>query len=476
MYAKTAKNEQRRRRPGGALVAVTAVVAAAAASLLVPLSGTAQPQAAPTNTAPPTITGIAAKGETLAASTGTWSGTPPIDFSYRWLRCDDDGADCDEIAAATNATYVLVDGDVGHRIRVRVTASNGEGTATVLSEATAEVSAGGAPKNTGEPRTSGSPVEGQTLSATTGTWTGSAPITFAYQWVKCGVAGGRPDASNCAMIAGATSSTYILTAAEVGTRIRVVVRATNASGSAQVASNPTQLVQAGKAPVNTKLPSVLGSMVEGSTVTVNRGTWTGATAFSYQWLRCNSGGGNCGAIAGSTGTQYRLAASDVGRKVRVNVTARNSAGATTRLSVEPATVAPAGPAGVIVLPSGERSIPATSVSRTERLVVTEVRFSPNPVRSRTAPVNIRVRVKDTRGYVVRDALVFVRSTPLVTRGQNRLRTAADGWVSYTVSPRFNFPQPRNGFNVQFFVKAYRAGDDPLAGVAGYRLVQVRLAR
>jgi hypothetical protein len=129
-----------------------------------------------------------------------------------------------------------------------------------------------------------------------------------------------------------------------------------------------------------------------------------------------------------------------------------------------------------VLPSGERSIPVTSVPTTARLIVDQVRFEPNPVRSRTAPFSVRVRVKDTRGYVVRDALVFTRSTPLVTTaGQARRPTAADGWVTFQMTPRSTFPTPRNGFNVQFFVKAYRNGDPPLAGVAGYRLVQVRLA-
>jgi hypothetical protein len=54
-------------------------------------------------------------------------------------------------------------------------------------------------------------------------------------------------------------------------------------------------------------------------------------------------------------------------------------------------------------------------------------------------------------------------------------TAADGWATLTLVPNANFPQPRNGFNVQFFVKAYRASDPPLGGVAGYRLVQVPLA-
>jgi hypothetical protein len=117
----------------------------------------------------------------------------------------------------------------------------------------------------------------------------------------------------------------------------------------------------------------------------------------------------------------------------------------------------------------------TDVPATARLIVSEVRFSPNPVTSRTDPITVRIRVKDTRGYVIRGALVFVRATPRVTSGGDRQATGDDGWVTYQLVPNANFPQPRSGFNVQFFVKAYRAGDPALAGVAGYRLVQVRLA-
>ncbi|MGH3132249.1 MAG: hypothetical protein ACRDNY_00640 [Gaiellaceae bacterium] len=464
------------RRRAAAGIGVAAVLSAAVTALLVPLSGSALPQAAPVNTAAPTISGVPAKGETLTASPGTWTGTPPITFTYAWLRCDDNGASCDPVAGASDQTYVLGSGDVGNRIRVRVTASNSDGTAPdVLSDATAEVTEG-TPVNQVEPQISGTPTEGQTLTATNGTWAGSQPMTFTHQWVRCGTDGGNADGSNCVVISGATKTTYTLAAADVGARLRVRVTATNSSGATTDASNATQVVASGKSPVNTKRPAVSGSMVEGATVMLDRGTWSGATSFSYQWLRCDSAGGRCVGIAGATGTSYRLTASDVGHKIRVNVTARNSRGPTTVMTGESATVAPAGPAGIIALPNGERSIPATSVPRTERLIVSDVRFTPNPVRSRTAPITVRVRVKDTRGFAVRDALVFVRSTPLVTRGENRQRTGADGWVSYRVLPRFTFPRPRNGYNVQFFVKAYRAGDHPLAGIAGYRLVQVRLAR
>jgi hypothetical protein len=68
----------------------------------------------------------------------------------------------------------------------------------------------------------------------------------------------------------------------------------------------------------------------------------------------------------------------------------------------------------------------------------------------------------------------MRSTPLVTRAQQPRRpTLTDGYVVFQMQPRANFPTDPRGA-LQFFVKAYRSGDNPLAGVAGYRLVQVRI--
>jgi hypothetical protein len=137
---------------------------------------------------------------------------------------------------------------------------------------------------------------------------------------------------------------------------------------------------------------------------------------------------------------------------------------------------PTGPAGAIRLPNGEISIPVTSVPASERLIVDRVQFTPSPVRSRTEPIQVRIKVRDTRNYVVRDVLVFIRSTPQVTSVPPRGRTGQDGWITYTMQPEPDFPQIRNEYNVQFFVKAYRQGDNPLGGVAGYRLVQVAMAR
>jgi len=331
------------------------------------------------------------------------------------------------------------------------------------------------PTNTAEPTISGRAEQGRTLSATPGSWSGTGPISFTYQWVRCGADGGRPDGGDCAIVSGATSRDHRLGSGDVGFRIRVRVTATNAEGSRTAASNPTSTVVG--PPVNTAQPFPRGSMVMGQVVTAEPGTWTGRSpiSFSYRWVRCNSAGGDCLSISGGSSRNYRVSSGDVGHKLRFNVTARNSLGSSTVISTESAIVTEPLPSGAIRLPSGEISIPASSVPSNHRLIVSLVQFSPNPVRSRNDVITVRVRAKDTRGFVVRDALVFVRSTPRVTSGGDRQATTADGWVTYQLAPNENFPQPRSGYNVQFFVKAYRSGDPALAGIAGYRLVQVRLA-
>ena len=283
-----------RRRPKR--IALTALAAVAlVAALLLPAGSGARSQVAPDNTGLPTISGTATKGRTLTAGSGSWSGSAPITFAYRWQRCNNSGAACSAISGATSTTHVLVSADVGRRLRVEVTGTNDDGTATALSAATAVV-AGGQPVNTQEPRISGTTVEGETLSTTSGSWSGDTPITFAYRWVRCGSDGGNADGSNCSSISGATSSTYKVDDSDVGRRLRARVTAKNSAGSTTVASNPTGTI-ASKAstgpPVNTAEPRISGSATQGRTLSTSTGSWTGAQpiSFAYQWVRCGSGGG-----------------------------------------------------------------------------------------------------------------------------------------------------------------------------------------
>jgi hypothetical protein len=92
------------------------------------------------------------------------------------------------------------------------------------------VAAATPPVNGSSPTISGTATVGHALSASTGAWSGSSPISYAYQWQRC--------SSLCADIAGATSAAYTLTGADRKSRIQIVVTATNAGGMARGASNP----------------------------------------------------------------------------------------------------------------------------------------------------------------------------------------------------------------------------------------------
>ena len=336
------------------------------------------------------------------------------------------------------------------------------------------------PGSSAEPRISGSPTVGSTLTASQGTWT-NAPTSYAYQWVRCPSDGGNPAGSNCAVIGGASTTSYVVADADVGRRLRVRVTAANADGQRTVASNATATIRAADTgrPTNVQAPTLSGTAAMGNSLRVSPGTWNGVQpiTFTFQWLRCDTVGNNCVLQPGFADDSYVLSDGDIGKTVRARVIARNARGESSRLTAQsPVVQGPQGPAGQITLPNGEKSIPVSSVPSNESLVVDQAIFSPNPVRSQTAPFTVRIKVEDTRGFVVRDALVFFRSTPLVTRNAQDQRTGQDGWLTLTITPERDFPALRNGYSLQFYVKAYRQGDPVLGGIAGTRLVQVPLSR
>jgi hypothetical protein len=225
------------------------------------------------------------------------------------------------------------------------------------------------------------------------------------------------------------------------------------------------------APTNTTRPTISGTAQEGSTLTANPGTWAGDApiVYTYQWRRCNASGASCVNIPNADERTYTVSSTDVADTLRVNVTARNSQGASSAESAQTAAVARRGAPA----PGASRNV--SQVNPPDRLIVDRVEFTPNPVRSRNQPITVRVRVLDTDGFAVQDALVFIRSTPVVTSTPPEGRTGADGWATFQVVPQADMPL-RNGYSVQYFVRARKTGDSPLAGVSGRRLVQVRTAR
>jgi hypothetical protein len=229
--------------------------------------------------------------------------------------------------------------------------------------------------------------------------------------------------------------------------------------------------QAQYAPTNTAAPTISDTTPEvGQTLTANNGTWTGDApiVFTHQWLRCNAGGQNCVAIPGATNQTYAVQAADLDDTLRVRVTGTNASGSSSAESAATSRVTPAVP------PTG--TVPIAAVVPPNRLAVNQVQFSPNPIRLSTRAINVRVRVLEQSGRPVSGALVFVRSTPLVTSSSGEVATGNDGVATVRLVPRSNYGIIRFQDNLQIFVRARKAGEGLQAGVSSRRLVQVRIAR
>ena len=95
---------------------------------------------APVNTSVPVVSGVAQVGESLSASTGSWVGTAPVSYAYRWQRCS---PACVEIPGATTSSYPVVAADLGATLRVGVTGSNTAGSSEAFSAQTPAVTAAG---------------------------------------------------------------------------------------------------------------------------------------------------------------------------------------------------------------------------------------------------------------------------------------------------------------------------------------------
>ena len=171
------------------------------------------------------------------------------------------------------------------------------------------------------PSISGSTNQGQTLTESHGSWSNS-PTGYSYQWEDCDSKG-----VNCSPVAGATGQTYVLSSIDVGSTIRVVETAKNATGLGSPAASVPTAVVGPPAPVDLSLPTIAGGAGQGQTLTDSHGSWSnGPTGYSYQWEDCDSAGNNCFAIAGATGQSHLLTAADVGHTLRVVEAASNAAG------------------------------------------------------------------------------------------------------------------------------------------------------
>ncbi|MDP5226713.1 MULTISPECIES: peptidoglycan DD-metalloendopeptidase family protein [Arthrobacter] len=272
----------------------------------------------PFTTAPnPSVTGTAAIGQVLRANPGTWD--PAATFSYQWLLA---GA---PVTGATAATWTPPATALGKAVSVRVTGTRpGFAATTRTSAATAALGKGTLVP--GVPSIAGTPIPGQTLTASPGAWSPAA--SYTYQWRR-----------NGAPITGATAAGYLVAAADLNTDLTVLV--TGTATAYNPASAVSAAVRVGKQFTAAPTPAISGGLDVGARLTATVGAWAPAPQLAFQWLR------NGAPIAGATGTAYVLTTADAGTSITFRVTGslagyatavRTSTGLTTRALLSPSPV------------------------------------------------------------------------------------------------------------------------------------------
>ena len=359
---------------------------------------------------------------------------------------------------------------VGTTLVLAAGAGVGAGTAAIAA----------APASTSPPTISGTAQEGQTLTASRGSWSGGVS-NYTDHWMRCDENGG-----SCADISGATDGAkgYALSKADVGKTIRFRVTATNADGDTTATSVPTAVIKAQPttvAPENTSPPTMSGTPQEGQRLIGKRGSWSGAVSnYTDHWMRCDQTGGSCANISGATdgAKGYVLTKADVGNTIRFRVTATNAAGDTAATSVPTAViraaVAPPPPNGCGK--AGNGSIPVSQVSPPARLLVDQTQISPGTVTFGTTSVTVRFHVTAC-GAAVQGALVYVTATPYNQFSiPAEQQTGPDGWATLQMNKLSGFPATQNQQLLVMFVRARKSGESSLGGVSTRRLVSFRVTR
>ena len=125
--------------------AVKLIVEDASGNAAIGWSGMVTTDNAPADAGAPTIAAPSevSAGTALTAQPGSWSasaGAGAVSYSYQWQDCNIEGNSCTAIAGAESSTYDATTSDIGHTLRVQVTAADTDGSATAASGASSGVS------------------------------------------------------------------------------------------------------------------------------------------------------------------------------------------------------------------------------------------------------------------------------------------------------------------------------------------------
>lgn len=155
--------------------------------------------------------------------------------------------------------------------------------------------------STPTPVVTGTPRVGQTLTANAGTWDAGAVLT--YQWNGDG-----------APLAGATATTYVLTAADLGKRMSVTVTGTR-PGFASASRTSAQTTQVSRGVLGAPpVPTIKGKAIVGRVLKARPGRWEAGVTLRYQWFAGRT------AIKGATAKKLKVLGAYRGKRLRVVVT------------------------------------------------------------------------------------------------------------------------------------------------------------
>jgi hypothetical protein len=352
---------------------ITRSISIAAVSVLLTtlLAPNAALAAGPTNTVLPTISGTLAVDQTVIAGSGSWDVTPSS-ITYQWNRCSTtEITSCVQITGANAGALKLLPADGGNFLRLQVTALSAGGGTTASSAISGRVLT--QPTASVIPVITGVVQVGSALTISNGTWINVIAPIFTYKWQRCS----SLEISSCTDISLATNTTYILSNADVASYIRGTVTVTATANNLVATSTSEPTPQLISEPTLITSPAITGTAVTDETLTATTGSYNAypAPTFSYQWQSCTSQDlATCSPISGANQATYTLLAGNVGRYLRVMVTAANNLGGR---------VSPSSLTGVVMpatVPNNS-SLPVISgiVRDRQTLNVTSGSWSGNPV-------------------------------------------------------------------------------------------------
>ena len=242
------------------------------------------------------FTGTASQGQELTATNDIKDADGIGALTYQWMA---NGVD---ISGATFSTLMLTQSLVGKVITVKASYTDSKNTFESISSTQNVMIANVNDSPTGSVAISGTPTQGQSLSATNSLADADGLGVVSYKWL----AGG-------AEIAGATTSTLTLTQAQVGKVITVKASYTDAGNTPEsVMSNATtEIVNVNDAPTGNVVIS--GKPEQGQVLTASNtlGDADGLGTVSYKWLADGV------EILGATTSAYTLTQAQVGKVIYV---------------------------------------------------------------------------------------------------------------------------------------------------------------